>query len=76
MTPAMQARLQRTAAMGAAYGRDSAAIAAFDVLPDSSVDNDVREWRVRAALWAGDYQKALAWINEMPATLLIQASAF
>jgi soluble lytic murein transglycosylase len=58
--------------MGAAYGRDSAAIAAFDVLPDSSVDNDVREWRVRAALWAGDYQKALAWINEMPATLLSQ----
>ena len=72
MTPAMQARLQRTAAMGAAYGRDSAAIAAFDVLPDSSIDNDVREWRVRAALWAGDYQKALAWIDEMPATLSSQ----
>jgi soluble lytic murein transglycosylase len=72
MTPAMQARLQRTAAMGAAYGRDSAAIAAFDALPDSSVDNDVREWRVRAALWAGDYQKALAWINEMPTTLSSQ----
>lgn len=68
MTPVMQAKLQRTAAMGAAYGRDSAAIAAFDVLPESSVDNDVREWRVRAALWAGDYQKALAWIDEMPAT--------
>jgi soluble lytic murein transglycosylase len=72
MTPALQARLQRTAAMGAAYGRDSAAIAAFDVLPDSSVDNDVREWRVRAALWAGDYEKALAWINEMPPTLSSQ----
>ncbi len=68
MTPVMQAKLQRTAAMGAAYGRDSAAIAAFDVLPDSSVDSDVREWRVRAALWAGDYQKALAWIDEMPPT--------
>ena len=68
MTPATQVKLQRTAAMGAAYGRDSAAIAAFDVLPDSSVDSDVREWRVRAALWAGDYQKALAWIDEMPPT--------
>jgi soluble lytic murein transglycosylase len=68
MTPAMQAKLQRTAAMGAAYGRDSAAIAAFDVLPESSVDNDVREWRVRAALWAGDYEKALAWIDAMPPT--------
>jgi len=70
MTPTMQAKLQRTAAMGAAYGRDSAAIAAFDLLPESSVDNDVREWRVRAALWAGDYQKALAWIDTMPPTQL------
>jgi len=70
MTPTMQAKLQRTAAMGAAYGRDSAAIATFDLLPESSVDNDVREWRVRAALWAGDYQKALTWIDTMPPTQL------
>jgi soluble lytic murein transglycosylase len=69
MTPAMQVKLQRTAALGAAYSRDSAALAAFDVLPDSSVDNDVREWRVRAALWAGDYTKALAWIDDMPPSL-------
>lgn len=68
MTPTMQAKLQRIAAMGAAFGRDSAAIAAFDLLPESSVDNDVREWRVRAALWAGDYQRALAWIDTMPPT--------
>src|SRR5262249_20262239 len=40
MTPAMQARLHRTAAIGTAVGRDSAAIAAFDQLPDSSIDND------------------------------------
>jgi soluble lytic murein transglycosylase len=72
MTPVIQARLQRIAALGAAYGRDSAALAVFDVLPDSFVDNDVREWRVRAALWAGDYRKALAWIDEMPSTLASQ----
>ena len=72
MTPTMQAKLQRIAAMGAAFGRDSAAIAAFDLLPESSVDNDVREWRVRAALWAGDYQKALAWISTMPPTQATQ----
>ena len=72
MTPVMQTKLQRIAAMGAAVGRDSAAIAAFDLLPESSVDNDVREWRVRAALWAGDYQKALAWIDTMPPTQLSQ----
>jgi len=72
MTPAMQVQLQRIAALGAAYGRDPAAVAAFDQLPDSSVDNDVREWRVRAALWAGDYLKALAWIEEMPPALASQ----
>jgi soluble lytic murein transglycosylase len=66
MTPPIRTSLQRIAALGAAYGRDSAAVAAFDELPDSSVDNDVREWRVRAALWAGDYRKALAWIDDMP----------
>jgi soluble lytic murein transglycosylase len=72
MTPVTQTKLQRIAAMGAALGRDPAAIAAFDLLPESSVDNDVREWRVRAALWAGDYQKALAWIDTMPPTQLSQ----
>src|SRR6266702_4465382 len=72
MTPAMQVQLQRIAALGAAYGRDPASVAAFDQLPDSSVDNDVREWRVRAALWAGDYPKALAWIQEMPSSLSSQ----
>jgi len=72
MNPVTQAKLQRIAAMGAAYGRDSAAIAAFDLLPESSVDNDVREWRVRAALWAGDWQKTLAWIDSMPPTQLSQ----
>jgi len=72
MTPTMQMKLQRIAAMGAAFGRDSAAIAAFDLLPESSVDNDVREWRVRAALWAGDWQKALAWLDTMPPTQAAQ----
>jgi soluble lytic murein transglycosylase len=72
MTPAMQVQLQRIAALGAAYGRDPAAVAAFDQLPDSAVDNDVREWRVRAALWAGDYPKALAWIEAMPSTVSSQ----
>ncbi|MFL6600057.1 MAG: transglycosylase SLT domain-containing protein [Steroidobacteraceae bacterium] len=72
MTPAMQVQLQRIAALGAAYGRDPAAVGAFSQLPESSVDNDVREWRVRAALWASDYAKALAWIDEMPPTLSSQ----
>jgi soluble lytic murein transglycosylase len=72
MTPVMQARLQRAAALGAAYGRNSDAIAAFEQLPETSIDDNVREWRVRAALWAGDYKKALVWLEQMPATLASQ----
>ncbi|HWG29190.1 MAG TPA: transglycosylase SLT domain-containing protein [Steroidobacteraceae bacterium] len=72
MTPALRAKLQRMAALGAAYGRDPGAIAAFERLPADAVDGDVREWRVRAALWAGDYAKARTWIEEMPASLATQ----
>ena len=67
LTSAMQARLKRAAALGAAYDRDPRAIAAFDDLPAAAVDSQVQEWRVRAALWIGDYDRALEWIEQMPA---------
>lgn len=72
MTPALRAKLQRMAALGAAYGRDPGAIAAFERLPADAVDGDVQEWRVRAALWAGDYTKARSWIEQMPTSLATQ----
>lgn len=67
--PALQDRLKRSAALGAAYDRDSRAIAAFDELPQSAVDGQVQEWRARAALWNGDYTRALKWIEQMPPSL-------
>lgn len=72
LTPELQLRLRRMAALGAAYGRDPAALAAFSSLPAEAVDGDVQEWRVRAALWAGDFTKALRWIEQMPASLSAQ----
>lgn len=72
MTATLRAKLQRMAALGAAYGRDPGAIAAFERLPADAVDGDVQEWRVRAALWAGDYAKAHSWIEAMPASLASQ----
>jgi soluble lytic murein transglycosylase len=72
MTPALQEHLKRTAALGAAYDRDPRAIAAFDDLAAQASDVPVQEWRVRAALWAGDYRRARAWIEQMPATLAAQ----
>ncbi len=72
LTPALQARLERAAALAAAYDRDPRAIAEFDALPADAVDGQVEEWRVRAALWAGDYGKALGWIDVMHANLATQ----
>ena len=72
LTPALQARLKRAAALGAAYDHDPRAIAAFDALAPDVVDGQVEEWRVRAALWIGDYDRALRQIERMPASLATQ----
>jgi soluble lytic murein transglycosylase len=68
-TSELQDKLKRAAALGAAYDRESRALAAFDALPQTAVDAQVQEWRARAALWNGDYTRALAWIEQMPPSL-------
>lgn len=72
LSPEAAARLQRLAALGAAYDHLPAAMEAFRRVPDSVVDDDVREWRVRAALWAGEFATALTWMEAMPTTLAAQ----
>jgi len=72
LSAAMQSRARRAAALGAAYDHDPRALPAFDSLPADVVDSPVEEWRVRAALWAGDYPKALGWMEHMPASLAAQ----
>jgi soluble lytic murein transglycosylase len=72
MTPALHDKLERAAALGAAYARQPGAVAAFDRLPAGTADSQVQEWRVRAALWAADYPKALEWLSIMPESLASQ----
>ncbi len=72
MTPALQTRLQRAAALGAAYARAPNAVAAFAQFTADPSDAQVHEWRVRSALWAGDFATALAWIEAMPPSLAAQ----
>jgi soluble lytic murein transglycosylase len=72
LTPALQTRLQRAAALGAAYARAPNAVGAFAVLTADPNDSQVQEWRVRAALWAGDFTRALTWIEAMPSSLAAQ----
>jgi soluble lytic murein transglycosylase len=69
LAPTLQDRLKRSAALGAAYDRDPRAMTAFDELAPAAVDGQVQEWRVRAALWRGEYARALAWMEQMPTSL-------
>ena len=69
MTPALRTRLQRSAALGAAYSRAPTAVAAFLDLPADANDPQVQEWRARAALWAADWAQAATWIEAMPPAL-------
>jgi soluble lytic murein transglycosylase len=71
-TPVSRAHLKRSAALGAAYDRDPRAVAAFEDLPADVLDIQVQEWRVRAALWAGDFAQASTWIAAMPQDLAAQ----
>jgi soluble lytic murein transglycosylase len=71
-TSTLQSRLLRAAALGAAYDRDPRALAAFADLPLDALDNQVQEWRVRAAIYARDFDKARSWIEQMTASLAMQ----
>jgi soluble lytic murein transglycosylase len=69
MTASLRSQLKRSAALGAAYSRDPRAVAAFQDLGPAGSDTLVLEWRVRAAIWAGDFDQAKGWIADMPAEL-------
>jgi len=64
--------LRRAAALGAAYHRAVGAVEEFGSFPADSTDEVVQEWRVRAALWSGDFATARDWIERMPIALASQ----
>src|SRR3546814_7209548 len=69
LSEAQYGELRRAVALGLAWDRDPASITAFQAVPAAAVDDLTREWRVRAALWAGDWQRGAAWVQKMPAAL-------
>jgi len=69
LAPIVRGRLQRAVALGGALARAPWASDAFRRLPPDAVDGVVYEWRVRAALWAGNYRQARRWMEQLPATL-------
>jgi soluble lytic murein transglycosylase len=69
MTAALSSKLQRSAALSAAYSRLPGAVSGFGEYTPDAADVQTFEWRVRAALWAGEFAKAAEWIDSMPPSL-------
>lgn len=60
-------------ALGLAWSRRPEAIDYFRKLPESAAsDPKVQEWRVRAALWNGDWTRARQWLARLPKALAAQ----
>lgn len=59
--------LARAVALGFAWDRDPHALTAFQTLPEDAIDDSVREWRIRTALWNSDWPLAAGWLQSLPA---------
>ncbi|MFT4046013.1 MAG: transglycosylase SLT domain-containing protein [Solimonas sp.] len=58
--------LSRALALGYAWNRRAEALQWFQFLPADAIDAPVREWRVRSALWNGQWELALQWAQALP----------
>lgn len=58
--------LRRAYALGLAYDRDPEAVRQFARLPLAATDALAHEWRLRSALWHGDWQQLAPWLEELP----------
>ena len=64
---AARGRLAREHALGLAYDFETDAIAAFKAVPPEALDGPAHEWRLRAALWHGQWALAEEWLAALPA---------
>ena len=72
LSPAQKQTLQRDTALALAWSREPAAVALFKQVPEALQDERSYEWRVRAALWAGDWNQAFNWLALLPENLSSQ----
>lgn len=70
----MQQSLILSTALPLSWNRDPAALPLFKQAGDSgeALDERAHEWRMRSAIWAGDWPQVLAWSARLPATLAAQ----
>ena len=69
--------LTNAVALGLSWNRDGQALSLFRIAaqagPPPASDDRTYEWRIRAALWAGDWSQALLWLQALPPRLAAQA---
>jgi soluble lytic murein transglycosylase len=71
-SPATPDELRREVALGSAWSRLPQTVDAFRQVGDAALDERTYEWRIRAALWAGDWKQANAWLATLPPALADQ----
>jgi soluble lytic murein transglycosylase len=69
LDPAQASSCARALALGLAWSRRPQALDYFSRVAAADYDDSVHEWHVRAALWAGDWKRAAAALDAMPASL-------
>lgn len=59
-------------ALGLAWDRAPQAVEYMAQVPEAAADARVQEWRIRAALWSGNWEQARDWISRLPKSLATQ----
>ncbi|HVT37339.1 MAG TPA: transglycosylase SLT domain-containing protein [Nevskiaceae bacterium] len=72
ITPPKAGEFVRELALGLAWSRDARALDLFQRMPESARDEHSDEWRVRAALWNGQWALAAGWLAQMSAEMAAQ----
>jgi soluble lytic murein transglycosylase len=72
-TPEDASPFARTLALGLAWSRSAQALPFFELVAPADVDDVAAEWHARAALWAGDWERAERAIGAMPEALRTQS---
>jgi len=72
LSAAQKQTLQRDTAYGLALSRKPEAVALYRAVPETLLAERDHEWRIRAALWAGDWNQAFNWLTLLPEPLANQ----
>ena len=68
-SPGSVGEMRREIALNLSWSRRPETVGMFRQVPEAALDEKGFEWRVRAALWSGEWALAASWIAQMPPAL-------